>query len=389
MKTLILFPLAWLKSDKGFFERALSLLWFGAIGLAILCCGVLALASTADNSRDDELSSIRLQNTQTAIFFLTNSPTPSDTPTDTFTPSNTPTPSDTYTPSATPTETDTPKPTATRTPSPEPTTERLSQNIEDIEGSVYLRSSNLYQSTSGIVASFEVDVREGFNKESFADDLYQVAYQEAVTRYGSGNIAPFTFSAILWDGSGEAVAWDWDNDDDAWRTTELSITPAGNPMTITPTLLPSPVVEEINRVVYVTSEVVNIRACASTQCKILGTAKFGESIRVTGLYEDEWYRFVYNDADGWVSASLTSTTRPATSAPRPTSRPVTERPAATIPPVSSGSDCLCNQGNTLNCGDFSSQSSAQACFDKCMAETGRDVHGLDSGGVAGVACENN
>lgn len=42
----------------------------------------------------------------------------------------------------------------------------------------------------------------------------------------------------------------------------------------------------------------------------------------------------------------------------------------------STSDCPCS-GDTLNCSDFRSQSEAQACYNKCLAEGRGDIHGLD------------
>jgi hypothetical protein len=56
--------------------------------------------------------------------------------------------------------------------------------------------------------------------------------------------------------------------------------------------------------------------------------------------------------------------------------------------VAPSSSCNCSAGDTLNCPDFSNDSSAQACFAKCMREVGRDVHGLD-GNNNGEACEAN
>lgn len=48
--------------------------------------------------------------------------------------------------------------------------------------------------------------------------------------------------------------------------------------------------------------------------------------------------------------------------------------------------CTCSKNN-YNCSDFTTQADAQACFDTCMAEVGRDVHSLDGGGD-GVVCES-
>ncbi len=56
------------------------------------------------------------------------------------------------------------------------------------------------------------------------------------------------------------------------------------------------------------------------------------------------------------------------------------------PTVPSGGTCSCN-GDTLNCGDFGSHSSAQSCFNYCMSIGAGDIHKLD-GNNDGNACEN-
>ena len=43
-------------------------------------------------------------------------------------------------------------------------------------------------------------------------------------------------------------------------------------------------------------------------------------------------------------------------------------------------------GNLYNCSDFSSWYTAQTCYERCMAEVGNDIHGLD-GDHDGEACE--
>jgi len=55
------------------------------------------------------------------------------------------------------------------------------------------------------------------------------------------------------------------------------------------------------------------------------------------------------------------------------------------PPANTG--CSCNS-DTYNCSDFSNQSSAQACFNTCVAEGKGDIHRLDQNND-GVACESN
>ena len=46
----------------------------------------------------------------------------------------------------------------------------------------------------------------------------------------------------------------------------------------------------------------------------------------------------------------------------------------------------CNE-DLYNCGDFETQAEAQAVYDVCFSQTGKDVHGLDGDGN-GKACES-
>ena len=46
----------------------------------------------------------------------------------------------------------------------------------------------------------------------------------------------------------------------------------------------------------------------------------------------------------------------------------------------------CNE-DLYNCGDFTTQAEAQAVYDVCFSQTGKDVHGLDGDGN-GKACES-
>ena len=50
-----------------------------------------------------------------------------------------------------------------------------------------------------------------------------------------------------------------------------------------------------------------------------------------------------------------------------------------------GAECTCN-ANTLNCGDFTTQSEAQVCYKQCGGTT-NDIHRLD-GDKDGTACES-
>lgn len=61
-------------------------------------------------------------------------------------------------------------------------------------------------------------------------------------------------------------------------------------------------------------------------------------------------------------------------------------PAATAAPAQGNAVCSCS-GDSLNCSDFSSHSSAQACFSYCMSVGAGDIHRLDRDGN-GSACES-
>lgn len=79
-------------------------------------------------------------------------------------------------------------------------------------------------------------------------------------------------------------------------------------------------------------------------------------------------------------ADTPTTTPTATATGMPTATPTV------TPTRPSSGPCSCN-ANTLNCSDFSSQSSAQACFDFCRSQGAGDIHLLDSDND-GEACES-
>ncbi|MBC7876684.1 MAG: excalibur calcium-binding domain-containing protein [Anaerolineales bacterium] len=60
---------------------------------------------------------------------------------------------------------------------------------------------------------------------------------------------------------------------------------------------------------------------------------------------------------------------------------------ATQPPSTLQSAVCSCSGDTRNCGDFSTQSGAQACYNYCVSLGRKDVHGLDGDGN-GSACES-
>jgi hypothetical protein len=62
-------------------------------------------------------------------------------------------------------------------------------------------------------------------------------------------------------------------------------------------------------------------------------------------------------------------------------------PTSTKRPSGGGGSGICScSGDTLNCPDFSSHSSAQACFDYCVQQGAGDIHKLDRDND-GLACE--
>lgn len=75
-----------------------------------------------------------------------------------------------------------------------------------------------------------------------------------------------------------------------------------------------------------------------------------------------------------ISATVTNTPTATATSPGPTST------LTTAPGV-----CLC-YADLYNCGDFSTQASAQACFDYCYPTKG-DIHRLDGNNDL-VACES-
>lgn len=76
-----------------------------------------------------------------------------------------------------------------------------------------------------------------------------------------------------------------------------------------------------------------------------------------------------------VGENATPTSRPTLASPT-----LTPTPRPTLAPVCDCSDDL------YNCGDFTTQVQAQACYDYCVSLGCGDVHGLD-GDNDGQACE--
>lgn len=136
--------------------------------------------------------------------------------------------------------------------------------------------------------------------------------------------------------------------------------------------------------VYVTSNGLNIREEPTTTAEVVGSLRYREAVEVIGLSEDEeWYQI----EDGYIFAELTSTTRPSAATVAPStggSGGTTSQP--TSPPAAPAAVCDCS-GDTLNCGNFSREADAQACFNYCVSIGRGDIHNLD-GDANGRACES-
>lgn len=346
----------------------------------------------------------------------TNTFTPSRTPTQTDTPSVTPTPSATATATATFTAsaTFTPSntPTATHTPSITPTllpAERAAQvvrNLRDTDiGDSDLRESTGVYDDRAVLTIFMQQARvsdEALIRQARKDfarlscDLRKAGFTDLIRIHG---VATFvndrgdeyeslaigldlyadTIAAIDCDHLGDVdilamadglyVHWsiDFDLPNAQVISTETS-TP--RPTTDTAVIAVTP-----HRETRYTTQNVNVRSGPGTGYNRIGSLPAGAEIAVTGE-TSEWYQIEFDNREGWVSAQFTSSTRPVIAPP-------TTASGATSAPAAAPAGCQCQ--TDLDCGDFSSPSSAQACFDYCYSTVG-DIHRLDNDGDRRV-CE--
>jgi hypothetical protein len=157
-----------------------------------------------------------------------------------------------------------------------------------------------------------------------------------------------------------------------------------------PTSTPAPVP------LFAIDDNVQARSCELIDCDVLVVLSLGDEI--LGLEEVEgqsvfgvttWWRAMYEGQEIFVPASLLSETRPAQSSKNndiSPAQPQNVSPATDLP-AASVSGCSCT-GPDLDCGDFDTHAQAQACYDKCIAEIGRDVHRLDGNDNDSLACES-
>lgn len=206
--------------------------------IALLAFALLMIACTLPYGLTiDDFS----QPTESAFLFPTNTPADSILilPTNTFTASVTPIRINTAVPTLTPLATFAPiEPTAT------PNFLHIAI-LRDVPGVKSVRMANFHYINPGVIASWEIDTLAGYNNQVTAEALMASAYQGAVVEFGSGNITPLFFSVIIWDGEGPAIDWQFDNEDDTWRTTELSTTPDSPASFILPTSTPIPSTPDI------------------------------------------------------------------------------------------------------------------------------------------------
>lgn len=157
----------------------------------------------------------------------------------------------------------------------------------------------------------------------------------------------------------------------------------------------------------------NLRSGPGVTYAVVGGARKGEVLDLAAKTSDgTWYKTV---GGGWIYADLvqiahnggaapTMTPMPTGTAvvqdggPAPTNLPIIRNdvnPTATpiptqVPPQATSTPvfvapCGC-EGNQYNCGNFSTHSEAQACFDYCVSTGAGDIHGLDADDD-GLACE--
>jgi SH3-like domain-containing protein len=133
------------------------------------------------------------------------------------------------------------------------------------------------------------------------------------------------------------------------------------------------------RYINTSTESVNLRSGAGVSFDVVGSLANGSQIKVIGEQTTNdgylWYVIIYSEGTAWIYSGLTSIARPSIQVILPT-----QAPLAVV------SNCSCS-GADLDCSHFSNSVDAQACYNKCVAEVGRDYHRLDGEDNDGWACE--
>jgi len=154
----------------------------------------------------------------------------------------------------------------------------------------------------------------------------------------------------------------------------------------------------------VASSEANVREGPGTEYAVVTAAQSGESLEIVG--KDSSGKWLQLASGYWIAASLVDgapadlpVTAVVAQLPggNPTAAPMPAQESAAAPTPSwqreeggilFSSECPCNQGDALNCGDFGIDMDAQACYMRCMDLAGMDVHRLDRD-KDGSACEWN
>lgn len=138
----------------------------------------------------------------------------------------------------------------------------------------------------------------------------------------------------------------------------------------------------------------NIRSGPGTAYPVVDSAQPGRALDISGRNDaGDWLKLA---TGGWVFANLVANAPsdlPIAPAPA-TVTPVPQRAAPAVPLATATSPaaappasvCTCS-GIDYDCGDFSSWSAAQGCFNYCLQTVGYDVHRLDQDND-GIACES-
>lgn len=161
-----------------------------------------------------------------------------------------------------------------------------------------------------------------------------------------------------------------------------------------PTITPRPTDRPPTTTFYALGSPINARECAQLSCAVLHTYSYGDVVDVvrsttgdsvsgTGI----WYQAIYNDQTVYVHSSVIARSLPTAQPASSSSSSGSTTNAQNAAPAESG--CSCST-DLYNCrvSDFRTQAQAQACYDKCLAERGFDVHRLDGNDNDGRACED-
>ena len=193
------------------------------------------------------------------------------------------------------------------------------------------------------------------------------------------------------------------------RPTDTATAPPTNTPRPTDTRRPTSTTKPADLIVA--ADTLNMRSGPGTNYAALTAFKQGDELTITGVNADHtWVRAQAGGFEGWVLLDLCDCNRnldqvnviavaPPTPVPQPTAPPTaTLPPAPTAPPEpptavpqptnppAPAAVCNCT-GPDLNCSDFGSHASAQACFDYCVSLGYGDIFRLD-GNNDGDACES-